>query len=195
MVHRGKTPLHHHSVIIEKSLVQSNVKENSQEASADPAPTDRRVIRDDHPATELPGGLRAKGNPQAPQGGCEVQTSLQGMVLNRPSVARIETTLLSKINQRQTGQQANSDKQQRNDTSSREQAPDNFCVSNEHMPTYCLQFVNPYKLFKTFLRPKYDCWLCSLFLGLYGPIKWGFANTDTVVGDAYVFYLNFLKYL
>lgn len=45
------------------------MKENSQEASADPAPTDRRVIRDDHPATELPGGLRAKGNPQAPRGG------------------------------------------------------------------------------------------------------------------------------
>lgn len=81
------------------------MKHNSQEASADPAPTDRRVIRGDHPATELLEGLREQRETLRPlREGCEAQTSLQGLVLNRSSVARIETTLLSKMNQRQMGQ-------------------------------------------------------------------------------------------
>lgn len=105
-----------------KSLVQSSMKENSQEASADLAATDRRVIRGEHSATELQGGLRVKGNPQAPQ--------------------------------RQIGQQPNSDKQWRNYTSLREQGLEHLCVSYEHMPTYCLQYGNPYKVFKTLLRPQ-----------------------------------------
>lgn len=86
------------------------MKENSQEASADPAPTDSRVIREEPSATAA-GRAESKGKPQAPQGGCEVQLSLQGLVLNTSSVARVETTLFSEMNQRQIGQQANSDKQ------------------------------------------------------------------------------------